>query len=324
MPLIRINAACDRPKLHDHPAASDLRSEIARRDPTGSGPIIIMTHGYKYAPGHRHACPHRSIFTRQPGVPASWPRALGFGRGADEPGLGIAFGWHARGTLYAAQRRTPKAGRALRELILTLKSLWPDRPVHVMAHSMGSELFFHALPDLPPHSLHRAILMTSASFLSRAEAALASDAGRTIELINVTSRENDLFDFLCERMLSDQFYPEPTLGHGLKAEHSVTLQLDCPVTLNHLSQLGRPIEPPRRRICHWSSYSRRGILRFYGDLLRHPDRFPLDLLRQGLPPSPQPRWSRLLPDPNWPAVTTWRRLLPDGLYGSAKPRSATT
>ncbi len=322
MPLIRINADADRPVLHDNPSRPTLRSALIRRDPDATGPVIIMIHGFKYRPGHAQACPHRRLFTTNPAVQSSWPRALGFGLMGAREGLGIAFGWNARGSLYAAHARAQEAGQALVALIGEIKALWPTRPIHVMSHSLGSEVVFAALPHLPAHSLHRVILMTAASFRAHADATLASPAGRTSEIINVTSRENDLFDFLCEQLLGSRAQPDVSLGTGLDAPQAVTLQLDCPVTLAHLARLGRPIDPPRRRVCHWSSYARRGVLRLYSDLLRHPERFPLEVLRQGLPAAPAPRWSRLMEMPA--PIRAWRRPALHPAYRAAAPQSATT
>lgn len=322
MPIIRINAQADTPILRDHSNSRELRQTLLRRDPDAVGPVIIMTHGFKYQPGHTTACPHRSLFATHPGTRSSWPRGLGFGLMGVKEGLGIAFGWNARSTLATALHRSRAAGHALAKLIRDVKSIWPTRPVHLISHSLGSEVVFEAIQHLPAHSVSRIILLTAASVQSRADFALSSPAGRTCELINITSRENDLFDFLCERLLHFGHGHATTLGRGLDAPHSVTLQLDCPITLEHLSRLGRPIDPPQRRVCHWSAYMRRGTLRLYSDLMRYPERFSMDLLRQGLPAEPAPRWSRLL---EVSAPLTWRRR-PDrfAAYTSAGPRSATT
>ena len=70
--------------------------------------------------------------------------------------------------------------------------------------------------------------------------------------------------------------------------------------MEHLERLGHPLAAPQRRICHWSSYTRHGILRFYNALMRQPDRFPLHSLRGAMPQRPSPRWSRLLAPPALP------------------------
>lgn len=325
MPLIRINAENDRPVLHNDLTGVRLAQAIRRRDPDGSGPVIIMIHGFKYAPGHSNACPHRSLFAANPAVVCNWPRALGFGLIGGSEGLGIAFGWRARGTLHSARRRSAFAGHALSRLISQLRQIWPERPIHILCHSMGSEVVFAALPHLPAGSVNRIILMMAASFRRHAESVLATQAGRTAEVINVTSRENDLFDFLCERLLGSLRVPDGVLGTGLNAPGTVTLQLDCPVTLAHLSTLGRPIDAPEQMISHCSAYRRRGALRLYSDLLRHPDRFSLDRIRNGLPAMQSPRWSRLLGARGLPGqISLWHRPLRAGPCVSEAPRSATT
>ena len=60
------------------------------------------------------------------------------------------------------------------------------------------------------------------------------------------------------------------ISHGLDAPNAVTLQLDCMDTLAHIARLGTAVGLPERRICHWSSYMRPGVLRFYNELLRTP------------------------------------------------------
>ncbi|CAN0584673.1 unnamed protein product, partial [Ectocarpus sp. 12 AP-2014] len=131
-------------------------------------------------------------------------------------------------------------------------------------------------------------------------AALATPAGRRAEFFNIISRENDAFDFMFERLIAPCERGDRSIVHGLDAPNAVTIQIDCPDTLAHLDRLGHPVAGPARRICHWSSYTRPGILRFYNDLLRHPERLPLGLLRQGMPQAPDPRWSRLLVRPAMP------------------------
>jgi pimeloyl-ACP methyl ester carboxylesterase len=176
----------------------------------------------------------------------------------------------------------------------------PGRPIHVVAHSMGIEVAMEMLHHLPAGSIHRILSLAGASYRSRVAAALATPAGREAELINVTSRENDAFDFMYEWMLTPPHRGDRALGHGLTAANAVTLQLDCSATLAHLARLGAAIAPPARRICHWSCYTRPGALAFYEALLRQPQSLRLQVLKQGLPETPAPRWSRLLAPPAWP------------------------
>ena len=229
----------------------------------------------------------------------SWPQQLGFGAGFDDEGLGIAFGWNAQGPLWAARRQAIRAGRALAELIQELRRLNPKRPIHFIGHSMGAELVLEALHHLLPGALNRIISMTGAAYQSRALDALNTPAGCRAEFINITSRENDLFDCLYEWLIQPPRPGDLSIGTGLHAPNAVTVQLDCPETLNHLSRIVHPIGRPERRICHWSSYTRPGVLRAYNALLRQQDHLCLNSLRRGLPDQPQRRWSRLfaLPRP---------------------------
>ena len=300
MPMIRINAEGTR-MVPGKGEALPCLHEAAR----GNGPVIVMIHGYKYLPGHPDHCPHRRILSLHPNTSdtrmQSWPRRLGFGTGHRDEGLGVAFGWNARGALWAAQASARAAGSALAEMIGRLHRANPDRPLHVIAHSMGTEVALQALQDLPPGSVERIVSMTGACFQDRTRRALATPAGRRVDFLNVVSRENDAFDFLFERLIAPETPGDRSIGHGLDAPNAVTMQIDCPHTLGHLDRLGHPLPGPDRRVCHWSSYTRPGILRFYNDLLRQPERFPLHLLRRGMPQAPDPRWSRLLIRPALPA-----------------------
>jgi hypothetical protein len=142
--------------------------------------------------------------------------------------------------------------------------------------------------------VHRILSLTGACYSARAAGALATPAGRAAEVINVTSRENDAFDFMYERLIAPPRPGDRAIGHGLDAPNAVTLQIDHPTTIGHLDRLGMPIAGPDRIVCHWSSYTRPGLLRCYNRLLRTPERYPLAALRPALT-RPDPRWSRLLP-----------------------------
>ncbi|MGD9864479.1 MAG: alpha/beta hydrolase [Pseudodonghicola sp.] len=301
MAIVRINATGERAELH---RGSEPAEQALRRAGAAPGPAVVMIHGFKYLPGHRIHCPHRHILALQPeALPwrsPSWPRQLGFGAGLRDEGVAVAFGWQARGALWTAQRRAVEAGRALAQVIATLHDQAPERPVHVIAHSLGTELALEALHHLPRGAVGRIISLTGASYRSRAQAALDTEAGCTAEFINVTSRENDPFDFLFERLIAPPQPGDRAIGHGLEAPNAITLQLDCPGTLAHLDRLGAAIALPERRICHWSSYMRPGVLQFYKDLLRRPESLPLGLIRHGLPQEPAPRWSRLIAPPSLP------------------------
>lgn len=298
MPVIRINADGDQPALHDNPRP--VAAELAQYA-SETGPVIAMIHGYKYRPGDPVHCPHRTILSRHPADydrrSTPWLRQLGFGTGHADEGLAIAFGWQAQSVLWQAQKQTARAGQALAQVLCQLHQQNPARPIHLIAHSLGANVAFEALHHLQPGAISRFISMTGASYQSSAIAALSSPAGREVEFINVTSRENDPFDFLFERLISPPQRGDRVIGHGLNLPNAVTLQMDCPATLTHLRRLGAPVDQPDRRVCHWSTYTRPGILRFYNDLLRRPESLPLQAIRAGIPDHPARRWSRLFAPP---------------------------
>ncbi len=298
MPMIRINAEGPGAVLH---RSSRLVECVLQQTQDIRGPVIIMTHGYKYRPDNSATCPHRHILALRPrALPdysPSWPQHLGFGSGFTDEGLAVAFGWNARGPLWTAQRRAQSAGRVLADVINRLHRLNPDRPIHFIGHSMGVELAIEALHHICPGALKRFISMTGATYRARVLAALASEAGRRSELINITSRENDLFDFLYEQLVQPPQPGDRSVGAGIDAENAVTLQIDCNTTLAHLSHMIAPIGHSQRRVCHWSSYTRPGALRVYNALLREPQRLSLAALRHGLPNAHAHRWSRLFATP---------------------------
>lgn len=303
MPVIRINATADQPHLHGTPRSL---WPVLGRHAHGAGPVIVMIHGYKYQPGHAVHCPHRHIMALQPQcLPRrgpSWPRQLGFGAGNCDEGLCIAFGWNARGALWSARRRAVQAGRALARVLEAVHRQAPDRPVHLISHSMGTEVALETLHHLPAGAVQRLLSLTGACYRHRALVALRTEAGQQAEFVNITSRENDPFDFLFERLISPPRKGDRSIGLGLQAANAVTLQLDCPGTLSRLEHLGGHIAPPDRRICHWSAYTRPGAMQFYKDLMRCED-LPLSCLRNRLPQETAPRWSRLMALPARPSLS---------------------
>ncbi|MEO0937243.1 MAG: alpha/beta hydrolase [Pseudomonadota bacterium] len=292
MPVLRLNARPQGLAIHGSAACAD---GALRRAAAGTGPIIVMIHGYKYLPGHPRHCPHVSIFKSGATHVQCWPRNLGFGGGDPDEGLAIAFGWDARGALWDVAARAVAAGEVLASAIRILSRAAPHRPVHIITHSMGSEVALSALHHLPRGAVARVLALTAASYRSRAEEALATDAGRTAELLNITSGENDIFDAAFECLVRAPQRGDRALGTGLSARNAVTIQIDCHTTLGALSQLAGPIAAPSRRICHWSAYLRPGVLDFYQTAMRAPERLPLATLQHMLPGARTPRFAHLLP-----------------------------
>lgn len=305
MPLLQIDATPLGPRLHGaaQPILPALRQALRR-----PGPIVLMTHGFKYAPGHPASCPHNHILALDPNIRTwkakSWPRGLGFGAGDPAEGLAIGFGWSARGTIWNAYKQAEAAGRCLADLIAMIRQIAPDRPIHLVAHSLGARVALGALPRLPAGAVARVLLLNGAEYGAAARAAIESAAGRAAEIISVTTRENDLFDFLLERLISAPEHGDRSLAQALpQRPNTLTVQLDHPDTLPSLERAGFRVAPGRARFyCHWSTYLRDGLFDFYRALLRQPEQTSLTHLRTLLPGMQDPRWSRLLPWPgNWPA-----------------------
>lgn len=288
----------------------DLWAAAAALPP--DAPLAVMIYGYRYAPGDPTHDPHLHILSLTPAPDAartvSWPRALGFG----EYGLGVAFGWQARGSLRQAYARAAEAGEELAGLICGLAQC-AGRPVALIAHSMGARVALTAMRHAAPGTVGRVILMSAAEFAAPAERALASPAGTLSEVINITSRENDPYDFGIEWIIGAG--RQKALGRGLSEARRnwMDIQIDDDETLTALAALGFPICERARRFCHWSSYLREGVFGFYRALLGEPARLPLAMLQAHLPRPASRRWSRLL------ALPQFGRPLaePDqGLHGS--------
>ena len=295
MPLVRINARGADPVLH---GSGECALDAISAATPGQGPIILMLHGYKFQPGHPVHCPHGHILALDDANPCpkavSWPARLGFGPQDTEAGLGIAFGWSARGSLRSVYDRATTTGLALARVIRTLRAAAPVRPIHAIGHSMGARVILQALPHLARGDLDRLVLLAGAEYRSVAETMLDTPAGRSASVINVTSRENDLFDFLFERLVPAPRRGDAALGAGLTpGDGRLTLPIDHPGLLDMLARRGIVIDPPQAVICHWSAYRRRGVFDLYDTLLRRPEALPLATLAAALPDTGAPRWSRL-------------------------------
>ncbi len=301
MPMLRITVAENEARLHGDPAP--LLPALADALATDTGPVTIMVHGYKYQPGHPQHCPHASLMSPTPHAAdrrvVSWPARLGL-----DNRVAISFGWQARGSIWAAHRRAASAGEALAGLVREVRRLAPRRPVNVIAHSLGARVALAAVRAGAPGAITRAVLLAAAEYGEVARHTLDSARGCRTQVLNVTSRENDLFDFVLERLVPPRHPGDRMLGHGgVDLPHMVTLQLDDEESLAALRRLGFPIAPPERLICHWSPYLRDGVFSLYRAILS--GELPLDRLRAVLPTACAPRWSRLrprLPRPQPPMV----------------------
>jgi hypothetical protein len=248
-----------------------------------------MIHGWRYAPGFARDCPHGSILSLDPAPEdrraVSWPRHLGLD---GTHGLGIALAWHAKCAPWRAHLRAGWTGAALAG-IARLVHGHSGRPIAVIAHSMGARVALSALQDVMPGQIGRLILLAAAETRGRTLSALATPAGRSVEVINVTTRENDLFDACFEWGI--HLGLRTSIGQGLGRPHPGwhDLWIDQPRTLAGLAALGHPLADPPRRICHWSPYLRPGTIALYRALLDG------RLAARDLPRHrPGRRWSRLI------------------------------
>ena len=292
----------------DGPAPDKAIAAAARALAPGD-PIVILVHGKGYCPGVPNRDPHDLLLARRPGRAnsrfVSWPRRLGFALGAGQRprGLCLAFGWDARGMIWQAAQAALGAADALARLIQITTRAAPGRAVDLFGHSLGARVILGALPRLHAGAVDRVILLAAAEFRTGALTALASPAGQRAQFINVTSRENDLFDWLYERAL----FPlgAKTLGRGLKVRDNwLNIELDNPATEAGLRRLGLPLSPRRARFSHWSVYLRPGTFRLYRALLHDRQRLTLALLRPAVDRPPLPRGWGLLSDLPMPGVRT--------------------
>lgn len=287
------------------PEGTDLTGAL-RALPRGA-PVVIMVHGYKYSPFVPESDPHRQIYALRPGLPGwkirSWPRGLGFPGAGGAAGLCIGFGWHATAPrlvsgLAQVHARSAAAGGALADLLRRVAEADPGREIDLFAHSLGGRVALAALAGCPVPLRGRAILMGAADYRAGAEAALANPAARAVEVFNVISRENDIFDLFFRTIVPPARQGDRVLGAGLPdaPPRWVDIAIDDPAVLAALARRGLRIAPRMRRHCHWSFYRRPGIWRLYRALLRERAAWPAALLRQGLP---QPA-ARAAPVSFWP------------------------
>ncbi|KDB02421.1 hypothetical protein U879_17300 [Defluviimonas sp. 20V17] len=262
MVLIAINANEGRAGTPE----TDARLDAALAALPSDAPLLVMIHGYRFSPRVPGQSPHGHIlsFTPDPRCwkARSWPRHLG--ATPDGPDLAIAFGWEARGSLWAAYAEAARAGAALGALLERIATRAPGRTVGLVAHSLGARVALAALTALRGPLTLRAVLMAAAEF--RGPALRGLHAAPRAEVMNVTSRANGAYDLALRACLPRS---GPTLGHGLPqaGRHWVDLSLDDTRALDALEGLGQSIARPGPRFCHWNAYLRPGIFGLYRAVL---------------------------------------------------------
>ena len=133
------------------------------------------------------------------------------------------------------------------------------------------------------------ILLAPAESRHEAEMALDTAAGRAATVVNVMTRENDLYDALYEWGVHLGLRTSLGQGLGRPAANWHDLWIDHADSLAALERLGHRLPPPPQRICHWSPYLRPGVFGLYRALIDG------SLPPCALPsPRPSRRWSRLL------------------------------
>lgn len=285
MPLLRINAAGDRPVLADAPRADLAAGLDAALAPVPvTAPVMVLIHGFRFSPWVPDHDPHGHILsmTPRPGCwkAVSWPRKLGF---ADAPGTGLALalGWEARaGGLRGTYTQAAKAGVALARLLDMLHALAPDRRVDLMAHSLGARVVMSALPHLVHARPDRALLLAPAEYRSRALAALDSPAGRTLSVIQIAPGENRAFDLGFQTLIPAPARADRALG--VAPPRCANWLVVDPARADHAAHLaaqGVRIRAADRPVCHWSSYRRPGLFPLYRAVIRDRADWPLSRLR---------------------------------------------
>jgi pimeloyl-ACP methyl ester carboxylesterase len=178
-----------------------------------------------------------------------------------------------------------------RQLAQIVTALRGRGSVHIIAHSLGATLVLAALPYLSAGDVGRIVLLSGAAHLGLARHALATPAGAACEMFHVTGRSNALFDFAFERMIAGS----GAIGRGLIHPNTAPVQIDCPATLALLAAAGYPIAPAQRRICHWSCYTRTGVMALNAALLD--GALGMEMLRSvlaALPPLAPPAKTRIM------------------------------
>jgi pimeloyl-ACP methyl ester carboxylesterase len=292
MPLLKINAKNGHPVLAEclTPVRDRLQAGLQ-----GQAPVVVLIHGFKFSPFAPAFNPHQHILSLTPTAGChkviSWPGELGFTDQSSDDGLCIAFGWHARGSIWTATRNAEHSSTALIRLIHLIHQLDPGRPVHVIAHSLGCQVVLQAVQRIHAGSVKRIVLVAAAGFRHQAQAMMIRPALKETEVLNITSRENLLYDAL---YATTMLHPSLPLGFGLGRPHPrwTDIAIDRAATLSALKTAGFAIAEPAHRICHWSGYLRPGIWSLYRSLLRDPNPTTLKDIKARLSTATQVRSSR--------------------------------
>lgn len=289
MPLLSVNASDNGPALV---AGGDLNRVLknAIDDLPRGAPVVLMTHGFKFSPSRPDDSPHDHILGPGDNIrgrkAVSWARRLGLvAPGREDRGLAIGFGWESRGSIWQAYRSAERSGAQLALLARMIRDLH-DGPLTLMGHSLGARVALSSLHHLSDRTVDRMVFLAAAEFRAAAQAARRTTGGEKVEIVNVRTGENAVYDLLLEAVMGR--WPGSALGNGgLQDPRWCDLRLDDEKTLQMLAGLGYAINGRRPRVCHWSLYLRAGVFDLYGDLLAGRHVLPMAELRRMGKPSDQ-------------------------------------
>ena len=317
-----------------------LQSETSRAAaalPADQSPLV-MVNGFLFDPKHAVTPepedtdnPHGRIYhfkdtgerNEQRHHTTGWPLWMGFDEGdrSGSSGLAVAFGWHSQPGFASSlidhfknfyARAYENAGLAAWVLVNVLDELaatLPDRPIDIMAHSLGSRVVVRAIalaakhhPDLTER-IGRVVFLGGAEYVVEAQLMYTRlhdlNRPRRPDFYNIVSRENDVLDKLGENFGPRTFGNSQVIGHnGLdmsdRARKTVPNWIDLQIDSERLQDwmLGqRGIEVsgdrPNNIWDHWYYYTFRGNMDLYTGILRDRPLWDISALRGAENPIPE-------------------------------------
>ncbi len=201
----------------------DLRHtlEPALADLPAGAPIVIYVHGHQ-----------------------DWPHPDVLAQARQQVGLAITLNWPATARFFGALPDVNQlyfdagnAAPALAWLINLLGELAPDRPIDLLAHSLGARVGLQALPLLQHSNLARLVGLAAVEFSAITLLALTAPAARNMAFYNVTTEKTLLF-----HRIMHHFGPRPGPADGLLCKgfafprgNWVDIRLDRPAVRHPLT-----------------------------------------------------------------------------------------
>lgn len=300
MAYLGISSHSGRLICRDDPA-TDVRLHIAQaiqRLPA-QAPVVIMIHGFRYAPEAPFSDPHLTLYSsaaNQIGrCLASWTDGMGFSDTGFDDGLAVGFGWeaaaHSPSWHPMNMRGFPRiyknaavAGERLARVCHWINELAPDRTIDLMAHSLGARVALRAV-HLHSTNIGRVILMGAAEYASEADQVMKRlPHPSPLEVFNIRARENVFYDFLFEALAPRKKRGDIAIGRGYDGPHHRWLNVatDDASTLQALSVRGVGLGRSQARITHSGFYTRPGMFGFYQSLIRDREKWSLRDLRRDI------------------------------------------